>query len=126
MKVAYNSEVEMELNISSYYSGWDWFGNSKGKTGEEIFTNVTYGMHALISEKIQIKTGYETWNFDLEDYHNKEKLKMFKYNSIVPSPFTKFRNIYGGICFSFVPPDFLWKDGVRRIGVYLKKSAYVR
>ena len=105
---------------------WNWFGKSTNRTGEDIFTNVTYGLSDLINEKIQIKTGYETWNFDLKDYHNEHKLQMFKYNSTVPSPFTKFRNIYGGSCFSFAPPDFLWKDGVKRIGVYLKKSAFVR
>ena len=44
----------------------------------------------------------------------------------MPSPFRVIRNFYGGKCFGFLPPDFLWKEGVRRIGIYLRKPSFVR
>ena len=127
LKEAYKSEVEKQFNINRYYKTGDWFGNSTNITGEDIFANVTYGLSELIDEKVQVRTVDHHWNFDPNGYHDdKFMAKVYSYNSTVPSPFIKFRKIYSGTCFSFEPPAFLWKDGVRRIRIQLQKEAFVR
>ena len=127
MKGAYNSEVEEHYGIYKYFKSGDWFGNSSNITGEEIFANVTYMLSELINKKVQVRTLSSHWNFDPYGYHDdKFKTKVYNYNSTVPSPFVKFRNIYSGACFLFEPPGFLWKGGVRRIPVQLQKEAFVR
>ena len=104
----------------------DWFGNSTNITGEAIFRNVTYTNSELINKTIQVRTQDQTWNFAPDGYHNeKRKNKIYLYNSSVPSPFNRLRNIYSGNCLLFDPPDFLWKEGVRRIGFGLRKKAFV-
>ena len=126
LREAYKSEVERQLNIYRYYKTGDWFGNSSNLTGEEIFANVTYGLSELINKKVQVRTVAQHWNFEPLGYYEDKNAKFFTYNSTVTSPFTKFRNIYSGTCFVFEPPDFLWKDGVRRIRIQLRKEAFVR
>ena len=126
MEEAYNSEVEKELNIYRYYNSGDWFGNSSNLTGEEVFASVTYDLPELINEKVQVRTGDHQWNFELFGYYDDKNTEFYTYNSTVTSPFKEFRSIYSGICFAFEPPDFLWKDGVRRIKIQLRKKAFVR
>ena len=125
-KEAYNSEMADKFNIHSY-TKWDWYGNSTNKTGEEIFADVTYGFSSLFKSGIQVRTGHQKWNFYQQNYLNaNKKTELYKYNASVPSPFKAFRSYYSGVCFSFIPPDFVWKLNVRRIGITMKKTAFIR
>ena len=72
-----------------------------------------------------MRTSTQTWWFNPRYYQERNKVEQ-SYDDDVPSPFRVIRNYYGGKCFGFLPPDFLWKEGVRRIGVYLRKPSFVR
>ena len=94
-----------------------------------MYEAVTDNLEDFINEKIQIRAGNETWNFGLQtfSYISFDKRPVVNsYNSTVKNPFSSYRNIYGGTCFSFSIPEFLWRKGTQRVRIYLKKAAFIR
>ena len=80
-----------------------------------------------IQDKVEIRTSTHTWWFTPDHYHDKNQASVIiQYNQTVSSPYREIRNYYGGRCFGFLPPTFLWEEGVRRIGIFLKKPSFVR
>ena len=81
----------------------------------------------FVQEKIEVRTSHENWWFNPENYTNKANAdEKLLYNSTIPSPFKVLRNFYGGRCLAFSVPDFLWHEGIRRIGIFLQKPSFIR
>ena len=130
-----------QFGITNYDK--NWYGNSTVKTGNEIFYEVTFDLSKLIKvnslifncwififfvqEKIEVRTSHANWWFNPDNYTNKANAdEKLLYNSTIPSPFKVLRNFYGGRCLAFSVPDFLWHEGIRRIGIFLQKPSFIR
>ena len=93
-----------------------------------LFFNTQFELFYLfhfVQDKIIVRTSHETWWFNIS-FYSKSPDKNYLYNSTVPSPFKVIRNFYGGRCLAFTVPDFLWNEGIRRIGIFLQKPSFIR